>query len=113
MILAVFVFEISIALAITAVFGAVIIPIAYVERGYYAVGGEWLLLSLIAYLSYALVHERVFNIIKNRKGGKRYGRYKGTCGKISGSADYTGSLCGKAGNSITKASTNYQQRGGQ
>lgn len=37
----------SLALIITSLMAAVLIPSAYIQRGYFAVGGEWLLLGVI------------------------------------------------------------------
>ncbi len=37
----------SLAVMITSLMAAVLIPPAYVQRGYFAVGGEWLLLGVI------------------------------------------------------------------
>ena len=45
----------SLAVMITSLCAAVIIPITYNARGYFAVGGEWLLLGCIFAAVYVLI----------------------------------------------------------
>lgn len=68
----VFVLEMLGAAAITAVAGAILIPLAYAERGYYAIGGEWALMLLIAVAAYSIIHKMVFHYAEN--GGQKNGR---------------------------------------
>lgn len=52
-------FEILVAAAPTAVTAAILIPITLEERGGVAVGGEWLLIMLVFYISYTAIHSWV------------------------------------------------------
>lgn len=51
------IFEISAAAAAGAAVGMKIIPYAYQERGYFAVGGEWMLMLVIATGAWYAAHK--------------------------------------------------------
>ncbi|PLT76232.1 hypothetical protein CDL24_11145 [Mediterraneibacter gnavus] len=53
---AVFLFEILIAAAPTAIVAAFLIPITYAERGRIAVGGEWLAIMIVFCFAYRVIH---------------------------------------------------------
>ncbi len=53
---AVFLFEILIAAAPTAITAAILIPITYAERGGMAVGGEWLAIMIVFCFAYRAIH---------------------------------------------------------
>lgn len=44
--------RLSLALMATSVCSTYIIPKVYEERGYWAIGGEWILLGIIFWLAY-------------------------------------------------------------
>lgn len=44
--------KISIAIIITSVLAAIVLPRTYTARGYWDIGGEWILLVLVFILSY-------------------------------------------------------------
>lgn len=71
-ILVVFAVEMAVTTIVTLLFAAVIIPIAYAERGYYAAGGEFILLLAVALGTYRLIH-RYFCSLAETKGGKKRG----------------------------------------
>lgn len=62
--------EALIAAVPTAVAAAIILPMAYAQRGYGAVGGECLLLLLIFCAAYSFAHNRIcdwiFGEVKSR-----------------------------------------------
>lgn len=53
--------EILAAAVPTAVVSAVVLPLAYRSRGYYAVGSEWLMIILAFVVAYTVIHEWVCN----------------------------------------------------
>lgn len=56
-------FEILIAAAPAAVVAAFTLTQVYNERGYYGVGGEWLLISLVFCVAYKVIHNWICNKI--------------------------------------------------
>lgn len=52
----VFLFEILIAAAPTAIAAVILIPITYAERGRMAVGGEWIAIMVIFCFTYRAIH---------------------------------------------------------
>lgn len=50
--------EVLIALAPTAVVAAITIPMAYAERGYSAIGGEWVMIIFTFCGTFSIVHRR-------------------------------------------------------
>lgn len=73
----VFIVEMMGAVLVTAIAAAILIPAAYAERGYFAVGGEWLVLMLIAIAAYSAIHNYLFDRAERQKGGKNAGREDG------------------------------------
>lgn len=63
----VYLFEIVAAAVPTAIAAAVLIPLAEAERGYSAVGGEWLAIAFVFYISYAAVHNAICNAIYGKE----------------------------------------------
>lgn len=55
--------ELAAAAIQTAVFAVAIVALAYLERGYRAFGGEWLLIAIIFCAAYRMVHNRVCDLI--------------------------------------------------
>lgn len=55
--------EVAIAAAPAALAGTLLIPLAYAERGYFAIGGEWLGIAFLFCASYALLHRKVCDLI--------------------------------------------------
>jgi hypothetical protein len=54
-------FEILVAAVPTATAAAFLLPFAYQERGYFGVGGEWLMIVFVFCLVYAEVHKAIRN----------------------------------------------------
>lgn len=106
----VFLFEMLITAAAVAVAGSVVLPLAYMERGYWAIGGEWLVLMLVAMAAYTAVHNYLFSRIE--EGGKNdAGRNKIACREVSGRRDTAGALRGREGGGRPQARLDYSQRG--
>ena len=63
----VYLFEILVAAAPTAIAAAVFVPWAAQERGYTAVGGEWFLVAFVFYVSYVLVHNAVCDALYGKE----------------------------------------------
>lgn len=47
----------------TAITAAVVLPLAYAERGYVAIGSEWLIIALVFCIAYAVIHNKICNAI--------------------------------------------------
>lgn len=58
--------EVVIALIPAAAAAAILIPWVLADRGYFAVGGEWIAVGLIFYLTYVSIH----NIVCSKIYGK-------------------------------------------
>lgn len=43
----------------TAMVGVILIPIGYAERGYFGIGGEWLLIAIVFCAAYTAIHCQV------------------------------------------------------
>jgi hypothetical protein len=56
-------FELLMAAAPTAAAAAFLLPFAYKERGYFGIGGEWLMIAFIFCLAYTEVHKAICNRI--------------------------------------------------
>ena len=55
----VYLFEILTAAVPTAIAAVVFVPWAAHERGYFAVGGEWVLVAFVFFVCYVLIHNAV------------------------------------------------------
>lgn len=55
----VWVVELLAAAAQTAVVAAIAIPVAFSQRGYFAVGGEWLLIAVAFCGAFCIIHKQV------------------------------------------------------
>ena len=64
----VYLFEILIAAVPTAISVAIFVPWAAAERGYFAVGGEWLIVALVFYISYVFIHNAVCDALFGKEG---------------------------------------------
>lgn len=53
------VFELLMAAAPTAITAAILIPLAYRERGYYGMGSEWILIIAVFCIAYSTIHNRI------------------------------------------------------
>lgn len=42
---------------------AVALPLAYAERGYAAMGSEWLIIAVVFCIAYAVIHNKICNTI--------------------------------------------------
>lgn len=49
-------FEILLAAAPTAIVAAIALPLAYSERGHFAIGGEWLMILIVFCGAYFQIH---------------------------------------------------------
>lgn len=107
----VFAVEMALSIIITTIAGLFLVPAVCKERGYFAIGGEWLVLLLIANVSYVLIHNYLFEAAEKRKGGKKIERTERTCRRISGSGHSAGAFRDGAASGTTKARMDYQQRG--
>lgn len=54
--LSIILIESIVALLPSTLFAAVILPLAYAQRGYYAVGGEWMIIYCIFVMTFTSVH---------------------------------------------------------
>ena len=63
-----YLFELTVAAVPAAILGAVIIPVAEAQRGYEAMGSEWLLVGIVFWLAFATVHRRVCRKIFEEAG---------------------------------------------
>lgn len=60
---AVYLFEIFVAAVPTVITAAILVPAALRERGYFAIGGEWIAVGIVFYTSYAIIHNAVCDAI--------------------------------------------------
>lgn len=63
-------YELLLAATPAAVLAVVLVPIAYAVRGYYALGGEWMLVAAVFCGGYTLIHKRVCDRIFGRRRGR-------------------------------------------
>lgn len=52
-------FELLVSAVPTALTSAILLPLAYRERGYFGVGSEWLLIIAIFCITYSAFHNRI------------------------------------------------------
>ncbi len=57
--------EVSMAAAAGAVVAAIIVPLALLKRGYFSLGGEWLLVLAATLLAYHFIHKAVFRRLES------------------------------------------------
>ena len=57
--------EVLMALLAGAIAAAVVVPLAILERGYIAFGGEWLLVFIVAAVAYHYIHKAVFKRLES------------------------------------------------
>ena len=107
----VFAVEMAFSFVVTTIAGVFLVPAVSNERGYFAIGGEWIVLLLIANVSYMLIHNYLFDAAKRWTGGKKIERTENACRKISGSAHSAEAFRDGAARSTAKARMDYQQRG--
>lgn len=60
--------EILFAAVPTAGAAAVFLPLAYAERGYMAMGSEWLIIAAVFCITYRITHNRVCDKIFGQEG---------------------------------------------
>lgn len=48
-----------------AVVAAIVVPLALLERGYFSLGGEWLLVMAATLLAYHFIHKAVFRRLES------------------------------------------------
>ncbi len=66
--------EVGYASIVTYVIGKLSVKYAYLERGYEAIGGEILILPMVWWVAYKLIHY-VFNILEKEKhAGNKKGK---------------------------------------
>lgn len=63
----VYIFEILAAAVPTAIAAAVFVPWAEAERGYFAVGGEWLAVAFVFYISYVAIHNAICDALYGKE----------------------------------------------
>lgn len=66
--------EAVIAIAAAGLTAMVMIPAAKAERGYDAIGGEWLAIGGVLILTFCLIHRRVCNKVFGERTRKRGGK---------------------------------------
>lgn len=47
----------------TVITAAAVLPLAYAERGYAAIGSEWLIIAVVFCAAYAAIHNKICNTI--------------------------------------------------
>lgn len=52
-------FELITTAAPTAVTAAIVLPLAYAERGYRGMGSEWLIIAAVFCITYGIIHNKV------------------------------------------------------
>jgi hypothetical protein len=62
--LIVFLIEVGIGLACGAIAAAFILPLAYTERGYFAIGAEWLIIIVVAYAGFSATNKYIFDSVE-------------------------------------------------
>lgn len=67
-----FLSEIFVAIAASIPVAVWAIPAAYRQRGYYAVGGEWLLVMFAAAISYTIYHKWLFKKLEEPEKRRIY-----------------------------------------
>ena len=67
-------FELAVTALITVAVGVVLVPMVEAQRGYNAMGGEWVFLMAVAIAAYNALHSYIFRAAYKRKGGRDYGR---------------------------------------
>lgn len=60
-------FELAVAAAPAGIVAALLVPIGLRERGYWAIGGEWLLIAVIFIAAFAIIHNAVCNTLEEEK----------------------------------------------
>ncbi len=106
--LAELIFELSVTMLVAIPTKDALVEAAYRERGYSAVGGEWLAIILIAGVTFYLTRLCVNWILR---GGADDDRNKGARGDVSGRTNTANIVRERTGESNAKAGTNYQPRG--
>lgn len=104
-ILILFAIEMLAAAIVTMLVACVVIPIAYAERGYWAVGGEMLFLMVVACVSYTVIHNIIF--AEAKKGGKSRGRDKTPCRRVSGHTYPARGVRGCTATGVAKTGMDY------
>lgn len=64
----VFAVEFAISAGAATVVGSFILPMVYRSRGYWAFGGEWLLLLMVGAGTFWIINNHVFNWIEGQGG---------------------------------------------
>lgn len=106
--LAELIFELSVTMFVTIPAKDTLVEAAYNERGYNAIGGEWLAIILIAGAVFYLTRHCVNWILR---GGADDDRNKGARREVPGRTNTADIVRGRAGKSSSKAEKNYQPRG--
>lgn len=57
--------EVSMAAVAGAVVAAIVVPLTLLERGYFSLGGEWLLVMAATLLAYHFIHKAVFRRLES------------------------------------------------
>lgn len=55
--------KLAISTSLAAGTAAVLVPLAYQERGYEAIGGEWILIVAVFCITYSILHKGLCSII--------------------------------------------------
>lgn len=63
----VFAYELIAAATPAAVLAAILVPAAYAQRGYHAIGGEWLAIAAVFCVGYTAIHRRICDKIFGRR----------------------------------------------
>ena len=100
-------FELAVTALITVAVGVVLVPMVEAQRGYNAMGGEWVFLMAVAIAAYNALH--IFRAAYKRKGGRDYGRRRitKTDREISGHRVAADSLGGGKRKRATKTGVDF------
>lgn len=62
----IFLIDVTVGLICGLISASLILPLAYAERGYFAIGAEWLIIIFVAYAAFSAVNKKIFDIIERR-----------------------------------------------
>lgn len=59
-----FLIEVGIGLLCGAIIAVFVLPFAYSERGYFAIGSEWFVIILVAYAGFTATNKYIFDSVE-------------------------------------------------
>ena len=72
-------FELAVTALITVAVGVVLVPMVEAQRGYNAMGGEWVFLMAVAIAAYNALHSYIFRAAYRRQKETRCKNWYGFC----------------------------------